>query len=109
MAPEGENLWAGSKGYFTPQAMVDAWIREKKYFRPGTFPDNSVTGRVEDVGHYTQVVWRATNAADWEYLQPIPAGTRATVNVSKDNVIFGVRAVDAAGHRSLAVVPEPER
>lgn len=58
--PEGENLWAGSKGYFTPQAMVDAWIREKRYFRPGTFPDNSVTGRVEDVGHYTQVVWRAT-------------------------------------------------
>jgi hypothetical protein len=59
-APEGENLWAGSKGYFTPEAMVDAWIREKKYFRPGTFPDNSTTGRVQDVGHYTQVVWRAT-------------------------------------------------
>ena len=59
-APQGENLWAGSKGYFAPEAMVNAWIREKKYFRPGTFPDNSVTGRVEDVGHYTQVVWRAT-------------------------------------------------
>jgi hypothetical protein len=59
-APEGENLWAGSKGYFTPEAMVNAWIREKKFFRPGTFPDNSITGRVEDVGHYTQVVWRAT-------------------------------------------------
>jgi len=56
-----------------------------------------------------EVVWRATNAADWEYLQPIPAGTRATLNVSKDNVIFGVRAVDAAGHRSLPAVPEPER
>jgi len=58
--PEGENLWAGTKGYFTPEAMVNAWIREKKYFRPGTFPDNRLTGRVEDVGHYTQVVWRAT-------------------------------------------------
>jgi hypothetical protein len=56
-----------------------------------------------------EVVWRATNAADWEYVQPIPAGTRATLSVSKDNVIFGVRAVDAAGHRSLPVVPEPER
>lgn len=56
-----------------------------------------------------EVVWRATNAADWEYLQPIPAGTRATLNVSKDNVIFGVRAVDAAGHRSLPVVPGPEK
>ena len=58
--PEGENLWAGSKGFFAPEAMVDAWVREKKFFRPGLFPDNSTTGRVEDVGHYTQVVWRAT-------------------------------------------------
>jgi len=40
--------------------MVAAWIREKQFFRPGVFPDNSTTGRVEDVGHYTQVIWRAT-------------------------------------------------
>ncbi len=59
-APEGENLWAGTKGYFAPEAMVDAWTREKQYFRRGTFPNNSVTGKVEDVGHYTQIVWRAT-------------------------------------------------
>jgi hypothetical protein len=59
-APEGENLWAGTKGYFTPEAMVNAWIREKRFFRPGLFPANSITGRVEDVGHYTQLVWRAT-------------------------------------------------
>ncbi|MBB5985575.1 CAP domain-containing protein [Sphingobium lignivorans] len=58
--PVGENLWAGTKGHYTPEAMVDAWVREKRNFRRGTFPDNSITGRVEDVGHYTQVVWRAT-------------------------------------------------
>ncbi len=57
-APEGENLWAGTRGYFSPEAMVDAWVREKRYFKPGTFPDNSTTGRVEDVGHFTQVAWR---------------------------------------------------
>jgi hypothetical protein len=56
-----------------------------------------------------EVVWRSTNAADWEYVQTISMGTRATLKISKDNVIFGVRAVDAAGHRSLPVVPEPER
>ncbi|MGB6633943.1 MAG: M20/M25/M40 family metallo-hydrolase [Terriglobales bacterium] len=56
-----------------------------------------------------EVVWRSTNAADWEYVQTISNGTRATLPVSKDNVIFGVRAVDAAGHRSLPVIPEPER
>lgn len=59
--PEGENIWAGTKGYFGPEAMIDAWTREKKFFRPGVFPDNSTTGRVEDVGHYTQLVWRATS------------------------------------------------
>ncbi len=57
-AVEGENLWAGTRGYFSPEAMVDAWVREKRYFKPGTFPDNSVTGRVEDVGHFTQLAWR---------------------------------------------------
>jgi hypothetical protein len=55
-----------------------------------------------------EVVWRLTNAADWEYAQTVGSDTRATLKVSKDNVIFGVRAVDAAGHRSLPVVPEPE-
>lgn len=59
-APEGENLWAGTRGYFAPEAMVDAWVREKRYFRPGVFPNNSTTGEVTDVGHYTQLIWRAT-------------------------------------------------
>jgi len=56
-----------------------------------------------------EVVWRSTSAPDWEYVQPVTTGARATVKVSKDNVVFGVRTVDAAGHRSLPVVPEPER
>jgi acetylornithine deacetylase/succinyl-diaminopimelate desuccinylase-like protein len=56
-----------------------------------------------------EVLWRSTSAADWEYVQPVSSGTRATLGISKDNVVFGVRAVDAAGHRSLPVVPEPER
>jgi len=60
LAPQGENLWAGTKGYFEPEAMVDAWVREKRFFQPGVFPNNSTTGSVEDVGHFTQIVWRAT-------------------------------------------------
>jgi hypothetical protein len=58
--PEGENLWAGTKGYYAPEAMVDAWVREKQFFIVGVFPNNSITGRVQDVGHYTQLIWRAT-------------------------------------------------
>ncbi len=60
LTPEGENLWAGTKGYYGPEAMVDAWIREKRYFHTGVFPNNSTTGNVEDVGHYTQLIWRTT-------------------------------------------------
>ncbi len=56
-----------------------------------------------------EVVWRATSAPDWERVEAVGSATRATLKVSKDNVIFGVRALDAAGHRSLPVVPEPER
>lgn len=58
--PEGENLWAGSKGYYSIEAMVDGWVREKRFYTPGIFPANSVTGQVADVGHYTQVIWRRT-------------------------------------------------
>lgn len=56
-----------------------------------------------------EVVWRATSSPDWEHVQTVAGGTRATITLSKDNVIFAVRAVDVAGHRSLPVVPEPER
>ena len=35
--------------------------------------------------------------------------TRITLQISKDESIFAVRAIDQAGHRSLAVVPVPER
>ena len=59
--PQGENLWAGTSGAFTPEAMVGLWVEEKKHFRPGRFPDNSRTGRLEDVGHYTQLMWRASD------------------------------------------------
>lgn len=57
---QGENLWEGTSGYYPVEAQVDAWVREKRYFRPGVFPNNSATGRVADVGHYTQVIWRRT-------------------------------------------------
>ena len=56
-----------------------------------------------------EVVWRATSSPDWEHVQTVTGATSAALKISKDNVIFGVRAVDGIGHRSLPVVPEPER
>lgn len=60
MPPQGENLWGGTPGYYMPEDMVGLWIAEKRHFRPGTFPQNSTTGRVEDVSHYTQLMWRTS-------------------------------------------------
>ena len=56
-----------------------------------------------------EVVWRATGSPEWEHAQNFGSATRATLKLSKDNVIFAVRAVDKAGHHSLPVVPVPER
>ena len=56
-----------------------------------------------------EVLWRSTTSPEWEHVQKVGKVTRTTLKLSKDNVIFAVRAVDAAGHRSLPVVPLPER
>jgi Peptidase family M28 len=60
-------------------------------------------------GH--RVVWRETTAPFWEHSLDVTKGVdRVTVpGVSKDNVIFGVEAFDAAGHVSPAVFPAARR
>jgi len=58
--PEGENLWAGTPRAYSPEAMVGLWTAEKKDYRAGVFPNNSRSGDVENVGHYTQLIWRDT-------------------------------------------------
>lgn len=57
---QGENLWGGTPGYYLPEDMIGLWAAEKQHFRHGVFPNNSKTGRVEDVSHYTQLVWRGS-------------------------------------------------
>ena len=56
-----------------------------------------------------EVVWRDTNENLWTHSQSAGAETHLTLNVSKDNVLFGVRAVSAAGAMSLPVPPVPAR
>lgn len=57
----GENLWMGTSGFYSPEAMVGAFVGERKYFRPGKFPNVSTTGNWSDVGHYTQLIWPGTH------------------------------------------------
>jgi Peptidase family M28 len=61
------------------------------------------------VDHY-ELLWRVPTAFDWQYVKSVPPGdpgqpVTIDVPISKDNVYFGIRAVDKSGHRSLAVVP----
>jgi hypothetical protein len=56
-----------------------------------------------------EILWRATSSPEWEHVERVGSVLRTTMKLSKDNVIFAVRAVDAEGHRSLPVVPLPER
>ncbi|WP_128892596.1 CAP family protein [Erythrobacter sp. HKB08] len=53
----GENLWQGTERVFSGRQMVQMFVDEQRYFRPGKFPNVSSTGQWKDVGHYTQVVW----------------------------------------------------
>ncbi|MGZ4842658.1 MAG: M28 family peptidase [Candidatus Angelobacter sp.] len=57
-----------------------------------------------------EVLWRKTTDAVFPE-ENLLRTTEPKVDLtdSKDNVIFGVRSVDAKGHRSLIVIPEPER
>ena len=57
----GENLWTGTAGAWSPAEMVKFWAEEKRGFRNGTFPNVSRSGAWDDVGHYTQMVWRDTH------------------------------------------------
>lgn len=59
-AGEGENLWMGTAGMYDADFMVGAFVGERRYFARGTFPKVSTTGRWEDVGHYTQLIWPGT-------------------------------------------------
>jgi hypothetical protein len=70
--------------------------------------DSTLTWEAAPGAEY-EVVWRATTSPEWEHAQGVGSSARTTMKLSKDNVIFAVRAVDPAGHRSLAVVPVPER
>lgn len=57
-----------------------------------------------------EVVWRKTTEAAFpEANVTRTTETKVDLNESKDNVIFGVRSVDAQGHRSLITIPEPDR
>jgi hypothetical protein len=97
----GAALWSLAQGPGTPKGVTvvttqltnDTTLRWQR----GTEPD---------LAGY-EVLWRDTTAPDWTHVIRVGNVTEATIDLSKDNVFFGVRAVDRAGHRSPAAFPQP--
>lgn len=56
-----------------------------------------------------RIVWRETTAANWQGSKWVGNVVEATVDLSKDNVFFGVQAVDKDGNVSVATYPLPQR
>lgn len=65
-------------------------------------------GGEPDLAGY-EVVWRETTSPEWTHAVRVGDTTRHTVDLSKDNVFFGVRAVNRAGLRGPVAFPAPQR
>jgi len=61
-------------------------------------PESNLTGY--------EVVMRETTDSDWAEAIPVGNVTSVTLDISKDNVQFGVRAVDQDGNRSPVAFPQ---
>jgi len=107
-------------GYITRVAKVNAATLWTLSQAPGTpknvkivtsnlTNDSTLTwtrGTEADLAGY-EIVWRESTASDWTHVIPVGDVVTATVDLSKDNVQFGVRAVDRQGHKSPAAAPVP--
>jgi uncharacterized protein YkwD len=57
---EGESLWVGTAGGYSPEEMVGGWAAEKRAYRYGAFTNGTTDGQV--TGHYTQMIWKNSTA-----------------------------------------------
>jgi len=56
-----------------------------------------------------EIVYRDTNAPYWQHVIPVGNVTSFTVKgITKDNYLFGVRAIDRAGNESVVTFPVPK-
>ena len=63
-------------------------------------------GGEEGVAGY-EVVWRTTASPFWTDVIDVGLVNEVTLDISKDNVIFGIRARSSDGLRGVAVFPFP--
>jgi Zn-dependent M28 family amino/carboxypeptidase len=61
-----------------------------------------------DVAGY-EVVWRETTSPSWQHVRDVGPATEVTLDLNKDNWLFGIRAYDKHGYRSPVSFPRPGR
>ena len=94
-------LWSLAQGPGTPKAVV---IVATSLTNQSTL--HWTRGAEPDLAGY-EVLWRETTAPDWTNVIPVGDVTSVTVDLVKDNVHIGLRAVDRDGHRSPVAYPRP--
>jgi Zn-dependent M28 family amino/carboxypeptidase len=62
----------------------------------------------QDVAGY-EVAWRRTTSPTWEHVVDVGDALETTVPLSKDEWLFGLRAYDREGWRSVVAFPAAER
>ncbi len=87
-----------------PGRVADAQTETKELTNDTTLSWSPVPGATA-----YEVVARRTTEADWDRVLATTKGVRATVPYSKDNLLFGIRAVDGAGRRGVVAFPLPIR
>jgi Peptidase family M28 len=101
----GAALWALATNPSTPKNL------QIHTAPPVGFPGTNLTALSwdanpePDLAGY-EVVMRETTSPDWTSAVGVGNVTTVTLNISKDNVQFGLRAIDKAGHRSPAAFPQ---
>ncbi|MEV6376711.1 M20/M25/M40 family metallo-hydrolase [Micromonospora musae] len=97
----GAALWSLAQAPGTPKGTIivttDLTNNTTLRWQRGTEPD---------LAGY-EVLWRETTAAEWQKVIPVGDVTQVTIDLSKDNVFFGVRAVGRDGLRSPVAFPRP--
>ncbi|MEV8505925.1 M20/M25/M40 family metallo-hydrolase [Actinoplanes sp. NPDC051475] len=94
-------LWSLAQAPGTPKGVVIDTTRLTNETTLRWQPSTST-----DLASY-EVVWRETTAPDWQHVLAVGNVATVTIDLSKDNVFFGVRAVDRDGHRSPVAAPTP--
>ena len=101
----GAALWGLASSPSTPK---NAQIHTTP---PGTLSGTNLTTLTWNANPETnlagyEVVMRETTAPDWTSAIGVGDVTTVTLDIAKDNVQFGIRAVDTGGNRSPVAFPQ---